>query len=202
MTKTLKLTRRGWIKHLAVVQTMLEKLESIYSIPTYRSVIGPKDCEVDRRKKIAKKFLELRELLWETSAVSEKVLRELAAKNKSEPDVLEELCVEPWNEFDSKEEIQERKKFDDAAKDLELRSRGLWDDTAPEIVEPEVVYPGGEGVDETQPPKPEEVDPRQQTFDLTVVGGGKEPPAVDPSRLIDFKMQQANDDTNQPDEES
>ena len=72
MTETLKLTRRGWIGHLAVVQEMLGQIWSLYETPTHRSVMGPKDCEKARRDKISKKFLELRELIWETSAVSEK----------------------------------------------------------------------------------------------------------------------------------
>jgi hypothetical protein len=196
MTDTLKLTRRGWIGHLAVVQDMLESLEEVYRIPTHRSVIGPKDCELDRRKKISKKFLELRELLWETSAVSEKILRELAARDGCETDKLEGLCVEPWA-GDEEAELAARNAFDEAAKELEQRARSLWDKDAPEIVSPEVVYPGGEGADDTQPPQPSKEDPRQQTFDLTVPGG--EPPRIRPEALIDYKMQQANDDTNTPD---
>lgn len=198
MTTTLKLTRRGWIEHLAVIQEMLESLEQLYQIPTYRSVIGPKDCELDRRKKIGKKFLELRELLWETSAVSEKILREQAASSRCEIEELEGLCVEPWA-GDEEAELAARNTFDEAAKELEQRARSLWDKDAPEIVSPEVVYPGGEGADETQPPQPSKEDPRQQTFDLTVPGARPEPPRVDPSRLIDYKMQQANDDTTAPD---
>ena len=201
MTDTLKLTRRGWIGLLAVVQDMLESLEEVYRIPTHRSVIGPKDCELDRRKKIGKKFLELRELLWETSAVSEKILRELAARDGCETDELEGMCQEPWNDSDRNDETRSMEAFVKAAKDLELRARSLWDKDAPEVVEPDVVYPGGEGADDTQPPEPPKEDPRQQTFDLVVPGSRPEPPPVDPGRLVDFKMRQANDDTGDEGEE-
>ena len=204
MMETLKLTRRGWIEHLAETQKMLELVETIYDIPTHRSVIGPKDCEADRRKKISKKFLELRELIWETSAVSEKILREAAKEDRCEVDELEGLCREPWNDGDRKDEEASRLDFERAAKDLEARARSLWDPTAPETVEPEVVYPGGESKDETQPPKPPEEDPRQGLLPLApgeADAGRGEPPAVDPGHLIDYKMQQANDDTATPDGE-
>lgn len=197
MTETLKLTRRGWIGHLAAVQEMLGQIWSLYETPTHRSVMGPKDCEKARRDKISKKFLELRELIWETSAVSEKILREEAKENRCEVEELEGLCIEPWNDQDRASEESSRQNFERAAKDLESRARSLWDPTAPETVEPEVVYPGGESKDDTQPPKPPEEDPRQQTFDPTVPGG--EPPRIRPEALIDYKMQQANDDTNTPD---
>jgi hypothetical protein len=200
MTETLKLTRRGWIEHLATIQEMVALMWELYETPTYRSVMGPKNCEDDRRKKIAKKWLELRELIWETSAVSEKILREEAKKKGVAIEELEGLCGEPWSEEDRKNEYETRARFEKAAKDLEARIRSLWDPTAPEMVEPEVVYPGGEGKDATQPPEGEEEDPRQQTFDVIVAGAGRrEPPVVDPRHLVDYKMQQANDDTNTPD---
>lgn len=198
MTETLKLTRRGWIGHLAAVQEMLGQIWCLYETPTHRSVIGPKDCEADRRRKISRKFLELRELIWETSAVSEKILREEAKENRCEVEELEGLCIEPWNDRDRASEEGSRQNFERAAKALESRARSLWDPTAPEPVEPEEVYPGGESKDDTQPPKPPEEDPRQQTFDLTVPGG--EPPRIRPEALIDYKMRQANDVTNTPDQ--
>lgn len=201
MTKTLKLTRRGWIDHLAIVQKMMECVETLYEIPTHRSVIGPKDCETDRRKKLEKKFLEIRELLWETSAVSEKILREKAVAERCDAEELEGLSVEPWNDVDRDDESAAREAFARCAKDLEAMARGLWDETAPEVVSPEVVYPGGDGADETQPPKPPEEDPRQLRLGLDT-GARPEPPRVDPGRLVDFKMQQANDDTvQQPDDD-
>jgi len=202
MTETLKLTRRGWIGHLAAVQEMLGQIWSLYETPTHRSVMGPKDCEKARRDKISKKFLELRELIWETSAVSEKILREEAKENRCEVEELEGLCIEPWNDQDRASEESSRQNFERAAKDLESRARSLWDPAAPETVEPEVVYPGGESKDDTQPPKPPEEDPRQGLLPLApgeADAGRGEPPAVDPSHLIDYKMQQANDDTNTPD---
>lgn len=156
MTETLKLTRRGWIEHLATMQDMLTLMWQLYETPTCRSVIGPKDCEDDRRKKITKKWLELRELIWETSAVSEKILREEAKAQSCKAEELEGLCKETWSDPDAEDEHRARESFERAAKDLEARARSLWDPTAPEIVEPGVVYPGGEGKDATQPPQPPE----------------------------------------------
>lgn len=188
MIESIKFTRKGWIKHLATAQKMLELMGEIFRIPTEKAMFVRKDCEDDRRDKIMKGFVKLQELIWETGAVSEKIWNESQKLASKDPDF-------DWyehDELDAKLEYSFRK-FKAQAKELEQLARSLYDPTAPEIVEPEVVYPGPDAPSGTEAKE----DPNQLKLPLKK----PEPPTVDPSKLIDFKKEQANDDTTKPDGE-
>lgn len=184
MINSIKLTRKGWTAHLALVQKVLELAEAIYEIPTQQAMFVRKDCEEDRRDKIGKGFTKLQELIWETGAVSERIWKESQKGVSKDPD------------FDSYEhdEFNDRlvaafKRFKNKAKELSDLARSLYDPTAAEIVDPEVVYPGCDSGSGKQPE-----DPNQLKLPLKK----PEPPTVDPSKLIDFKKNAANDDTTTP----
>lgn len=184
MVNSIKLTRKGWTAHLALVQKVLELAEAIYEIPTQQAMFVRKDCEEDRRDKIGKGFTKLQELISETGAVSERIWKESQKGVSKDPD------------FDSYEhdEFNDRlvaafKRFKNKAKELSDLARSLYDPTAAEIVDPEVVYPGCDSGSGKQPE-----DPNQLKLPLKK----PEPPTVDPSKLIDFKKNAANDDTTTP----
>ena len=185
MIESIKFTRKGWIRHLATAQKMLELMGEIFRIPTEQARFVRKDCEDDRRDKIMKGLVKLQELIWETGAVSEKIWNESQKLTSKDPDF-------DWyehDELDAKLEDSFRK-FKAQAKELEQLARSLYDPTAPEIVEPEVVYPGFDSGSGKQPE-----DPNQLKLPLKK----PEPPTVDPSKLPpDFKSQAANDDTTTP----
>lgn len=181
MVNSIKLTRKGWTAHLALVQKVLELAEDIYGVPTEQARFVRKDCEEERRVKIAKGFTRLQELIWETGAVSERIWKESQKGVSKDPD------------FDSYEhdEFDDRlaaalKRFRDKAKELSDLARSLYDPAAPEVVEPEVMYPGADAGAQNGPKE----DPSQLRLPL------RRPPTVDPSRLLpDWKSLAANDDT-------
>lgn len=179
--ESVTLTRHGWIKHLNMLQGILNLVDQINE--NIETAFGAAECEIDRRDKISKAMTKLQELVWETGAVSERIHRERGDKD---PDI----------DAQDRDRCNERTeaalaRLWDAAKELERCARALWDPTAPEVVEPEVEYPGAV----EQPGA--DADPNQPLLGLTP----KEPPAIDPSHLVDFKMEQANDDTTKPEDE-
>lgn len=186
MINSIKLTRKGWTAHLALVQKVLELAEAIYEIPTQQARFVRKDCEEDRRDKIGKGFTKLQELIWETGAVSERIWKETQKGVSKDPD----FDSYEHDEFDDRL-VAAFKRFQDKAKELSDLARSLYDPTAPEIVDPEVVYPGFDSGSGKQPE-----DPNQLKLPLKK----PEPPTVDPSKLLpDYKSQAAHDDTATPD---
>ena len=186
MVNSIKLTRKGWTAHLALVQKVLELAEAIYEIPTEQARFVRKDCEADRRDKIGKGFTKLQELIWETGAVSERIWKESQKGVSKDPD----FDSYEHDEFDDRL-VAAFKRFQDKAKELSDLARSLYDPTAPEIVDPEVVYPGFDSGSGKQPE-----DPNQLKLPLKK----PEPPTVDPSKLLpDYKSQAAHDDTATPD---
>lgn len=186
MVNSIKLTRKGWTAHLALVQKVLELAEAIYEIPTQQARFVRKDCEKDRRDKIGKGFTKLQELIWETGAVSERIWKESQKGVSKDPD----FDSYEHDEFDDRL-VAAFKRFQDKAKELSDLTRSLYDPTAPEIVDPEVVYPGFDSGSGNQPE-----DPNQLKLPLKK----PEPPTVDPSKLLpDYKSQAAHDDTATPD---
>ena len=179
--ESVTLTRHGWIKHLATVQGMLKLVATINE--NVEPSFGQAQCEIERKDKISKAITKLQELIWETGAVSERIHRERGDKDPGFDAQDRDMC----NEVN---ETRLRRLWE-AAKELELSARAPWDPTAPEVVEPEVEYPGF-----VEPPN-KGGDPNQPLLGLTP----KEPPAIDPSHLVDYKMEQANDDTTKPDDE-
>ena len=184
MINSIKLTRKGWTAHLALVQKVLELAEAIYEIPTEQARFVRKDCEQDRRDKIGKGFTKLQELIWETGAVSERIWKESQKGVSKDPD----FDSYEHDEFDDRL-VAAFRYFQDRAKELSDLARSLYDPTAAEIVDPEVVYPGCDSGSGKQPE-----DPNQLKLPLKK----PEPPTVDPSNLIDFKKNAANDDTTTP----
>ena len=184
MINSIKLTRKGWTAHLALVQKVLELAEAIYEIPTEQARFVRKDCEQDRRDKIGKGFTKLQELIWETGAVSERIWKESQKGVSKDPD----FDSYEHDEFDDRL-VAAFRCFQDRAKELSDLARSLYDPTAAEIVDPEVVYPGCDSGSGKQPE-----DPNQLKLPLKK----PEPPTVDPSNLIDFKKNAANDDTTTP----
>ena len=184
MINSIKLTRKGWTEHLALVQKVLELAEAIYEIPTEQARFVRKDCEQDRRDKIGKGFTKLQELIWETGAVSERIWKESQKGVSKDPD----FDSYEHDEFDDRL-VAAFRCFQDRAKELSDLARSLYDPTAAEIVDPEVVYPGCDSGSGKQPE-----DPNQLKLPLKK----PEPPTVDPSNLIDFKKNAANDDTTTP----
>lgn len=186
MVNSIKLTRKGWTAHLALVQKVLELAEEIYEIPTEQARFVRKDCEEDRRDKIGKGFTKLQELIWETGAVSERIWKETQKGVSKDPD----FDSYEHDEFDDRL-VAAFKRFQDKAKELSDLARSLYDPTAPEIVDPEVVYPGFDSGSGKQPE-----DPNQLKLPLKK----SEPPTVDPTKLLpDYKSQAAHDDTATPD---
>ena len=185
MVNSIKLTRKGWTAHLAHVQKVLELAEEIYDIPTEQARFVRKDCEEDRRDKIGKGFTKLQELIWETGAVSERIWKESQKGFSKDPD----FDSYEHDEFDDRL-VAAFRRFRDKAKELAELARSLYDPSAPEIVDPEVMYPGMDAGGQPE-------DPNQLKLPLKK----SEPPAVDPSKLIDFKKNAANDDTTKPDGE-
>lgn len=180
MYTSISATRGGWIKHLALVETMVNLVREIYDCPNNSREFPSMNCEDERAKKIGKKFVELEELIWEATAVSEKVHGEFIKKNADWAIVPDFEDHDPFNK-NLEKRFQDFKK---AAKDLAALANSIIDATAAEIVEPEVVYPGGVA----GPEEPKE-DPRQLKLGLQK----PEPPTVDPSKLLDYKKQAAND---------
>lgn len=186
MVNSIKLTRKGWTAHLALVQKVLELAEAIYEIPTQQARFVRKDCEEDRRDKIGKGFTKLQELIWETGAVSERIWKETQKGVSKDPD----FDSYEHDEFDDRL-VAAFKRFQDKAKELSDLARSLYDPTTPEIVDPEVVYPGFDSGSGKQPE-----DPNQLKLPLKK----PEPPTVDPTKLLpDYKSQAAHDDTATPD---
>lgn len=186
MVNSIKLTRKGWTAHLALVQKVLELAEAIYEIPTQQARFVRKDCEEDRRDKIGKGFTKLQELIWETGAVSERIWKETQKGVSKDPD----FDSYEHDEFDDRL-VAAFKRFQDKAKELSDLARSLYDPTAPEIVDQEVVYPGFDSGSGKQPE-----DPNQLKLPLKK----PEPPTVDPTKLLpDYKSQAAHDDTATPD---
>lgn len=186
MVNSIKLTRKGWTAHLALVQKVLELAEAIYEIPTQQARFVRKDCEEDRRDKIGKGFTKLQELIWETGAVSERIWKESQKGVSKDPD----FDSYEHDEFDDRL-VAAFKRFQDKAKELSDLARSLYDPTTPEIVDPEVVYPGFDSGSGKQPE-----DPNQLKLPLKK----PEPPTVDPTKLLpDYKSQAAHDDTATPD---
>lgn len=179
--ESVTLTRHGWIKHLATVQGMLKLVATINE--NVEPSFGQAQCEIERKDKISKAITKLQELIWETGAVSERIHRERGDRDPDFDALDRDMC-------DERSEAALARLWD-AAKELERCARSMWDPAAPETVEPEVVYPGP-----VEQPS-EGGDPNQPLLGLTP-GAPREPPAVAPSRLVDYKMQQANDDTTTP----
>ena len=187
MVNSIKLTRKGWTAHLALVQKVLELAEAIYEIPTQQARFVRKDCEEDRRDKIGKGFTKLQELIWETGAVSERIWKESQKGVSKDPD----FDSYEHDEFDDRL-VAAFKRFQDKAKELSDLARSLYDPTDPEIVDPEVMYPGMDAGAQNGPKE----DPNQLKLPLKK----PEPPTVDPSKLLpDYKSQAANDDTTTSD---
>lgn len=184
MIESVNLTRQGWIRHLQTMQGMLKLVETIND--NIFTPFGAAECEKDREEKISKAMRKLQELIWETGAVAERIHRERGDRDPDFDALDRDMC-------DERSEAALARLWD-AAKELERCARSMWDPAAPETVEPEVVYPGP-----VEQPS-EGGDPNQPLLGLTP-GAPREPPVVDPGHLVDFKMQQANDDTTQPDEE-
>ena len=171
MVESVTLTRQGWIKHLQMMQGILELVAAINN--NIETAFPIAECETDRKEKISRAMTKLQELIWETGAVSERIHRERGEKDPSFDAQDRDMCNERTETA--------LKKLWDAAKELERCARSLWDKTAPEVVTPDVVYPGQVG-------KPDAGnDPNQRLLGLR--------PAA-----IDYKMQQANDDTTSPDD--
>lgn len=170
MVKSVTLTRHGWIGHLQTLQVMLKLVAAIDdSVDMY---FAKACCELDRRKKIQQSMTKLRELVWETGAVAERIHRE---RGRDDPDFDaqdRDMCNEATE--------HQLTRLWDAAKELERCARSLWDPDAPEVVEPDVVYPGA-----VESPDGRE-DPNQPLLGL------------EPAEL-DYKKKQANDDTTEPD---
>lgn len=185
MINSIKLTRKGWTGHLALVQKVLELAEEIYWIPTQQARFVRKDCEEDRRDKIGKGFTKLQELIWETGAVSERIWKESQKSVSKDPD----FDSYEHDEFDDRL-VAAYKRFQDKAEELSDLARSLYDPTAPEIADPEVVYPGFDSGSGKQPE-----DPNQLKLPIKK----PEPPTVDPRKLLpDYKSQAAHDDTATP----
>ena len=171
MVGSVTLTRQGWIKHLQMMQGMLELVAAIND--NIETAFPIAECETDRKEKISRAMTKLQELIWETGAVSERIHRERGDKDPDFDAHDRDMCNERTEAA--------LKKLWDAARELERCARSMWDKTAPEIVTPDVVYPG-------PVEKPNDAqDPNQPLLGLT--------PAC-----IDYKMQQANDDTTTQDE--
>ena len=171
MTKSITLTRKGWIKHLAMMQRMLDLVGMLQA--NIRMSFPAAECEEDREDKINKAVLKLKELIWETGAVSERIHRE---RGKDDPD-FDELDRDRCN----REAETSLKRYYNAAKELEELARSLWDEGALEVATPMAVYPGPIELE-----NPEE-DPKQLRLGLMPVAEG--------GRLVDFKMKAAHDDT-------
>ena len=187
MVNSIKLTRKGWTAHLALVQKVLELAEAIYGIPTEQARFVRKDCEEDRRDKIGKGFTKLQELVWETGAVSERIWKESQKGVSKDPD----FDSYEHDEFDDRL-VAAYKRFQDKSKELADLARSLYDPTAPEIVDPEVTCPGMDAGEQNWPKE----DPNQLKLPLRKAP----PPTVDPSKLLpDYKSQAAHDDTATPD---
>lgn len=198
MIDSLTLTRKGYIKHLAYAQKLLELAQTLFDAATMGLRFTQKDCETKRKKKLQDAYRELRERLWEASAVSEKIYNENA---RSPVTADPEYDTYPRS-YDDRES-QTMKIFEVSAKEIvKLMTSLLEDPEEGEVLEePEVVYPGGDG----DKPKSKD-DPRQLAIefkdgeeDNEGAGGGEEPPPVDPSHFLDYKEQQANDDTHKSD---
>ena len=191
MIDSVALTRKGYIKHLATIQTMSNLVWGIFM--DVRTAYGKAPCEEEREKKISNSFLKLQELIWETGAVSERIDRERGENNG--PEAL------PRDAFNERDESC-RKNLHGRARELEGLARSIWDKGAPEVVTPEVIYPG------RVEPTSEEDNPKQLRLELKASQAGGDAPApqdeprdtlVDLSR-IDYKKEAANDDTNKPEE--
>ena len=203
MVDSITLTRQGHIKHLATLQKLLQLVGDLHG-NVHRS-FPEAECETDRNDKIAKAFVKLQELVWETGAVSERIHRE---KGRGDP-AFDAHDRDPFNT----QTEGKRERFHKAARELEKLARSLWDKDAPEDVEPEeATYPGS-----IQAPDPRE-NPNQLSLGLKPAdaravataersetaegraaqdkGGG----AAD-RRVIDFKKRAANDDTDGADGE-
>ena len=178
MIDSTELTRQGWIRHLATLQGMLHEIEMIHGSLTM--AFQTAECERERDKNIAKSLRKLQELVWESGAVSERIHRERGDKDEDFDEYVRDT-TDPAKEH-------RRERLHRAAKDLATIANGLWDPGAPEVVEPDAVYPG-----ETEPQPAPQDDPNQMKLPMSV-----EPPVVDARRLVDFKMKQANDDTATP----
>ena len=182
MIDNVELTRQGWIKHLATLQDMIRNVEVIHT--NLEMAFQSAECEKDRSEKISKTLVKLQELIWESGAISEKIHRERGTND-------EEFDAFPRDMTDAKMEYR-RGKLHRAAKDLEAISRCLWDEGAPEVVTADAVYPG---------PMAEEVKPEEDRNQMKLPLKPAEPPVVDATKLLDYKMQQANDDTATPSED-
>lgn len=180
MIDSVSLTRKGWIRHLELVQGMLGKVSEI--LRNVQASFTTAACENTRSEKISKDLVKVKELVWETCAVSGLLDKEAGA---DAPDVLSY----ERDLYDADAEGR-RKALHKAAKDLEALARWIYDPEAAEIVEPEVVYPGAMGAAPA-------ADPNQRMLDLRP----PEPPQVDPGSLLDYKSRQANDDTREDVEE-
>ena len=138
MIDSTELTRKGWIRHLATIQEMLQCVQGIHT--TLTMGFSALECESDRDTKIGKGLQKLQELVWESGAVSERV-------NRERGDAAEDFDEWPRDTTNSCRE-RARKALHNAAKRLEELARGIWDETAPEVVTPEVVCPSPAGAAE------------------------------------------------------
>ena len=170
MVGSVTLTRHGWIRHLRTLQEMLKLVADIDE--NVRTAFGSAMCEVDRRKKIQQSMTKLQELVWETGAVAERIHRERGENDPQFDAQDRDMCNEETEAM--------LVRLWDAAKELERCARSLWDPDAPEVVDPDVVYPGVVGRPD------EDDDPNQPLLGLQ--------PAA-----LDYKKKQANDDTTEPD---
>ncbi len=169
MVDSVTLTRQGYVKHLAVLQSLLKLVGELHG--NVSRSFAAATCELERNDKIVKAFVKLQELIWETGAVSEKIHRE---KGRDDPS----FDAHDRDYMNGKTE-EMRRRFHAAAKSLEHLARRLWDADAPADATPDAVYPGAvEEPDSTE-------NPNQLKFDFR-------PPPV-----VDFKKRAANDDTTQ-----
>lgn len=199
MVDSITLTRQGHIRHLATLQKLLQLVGDLHG--NVKRSFPEAECETDRNDKIAKAFVKLQELVWETGAVSERIHRE---KWRGDP-AFDAHDRDPFN----KQTEGMRERFHTAARKLEKLSRSLWDEDAPEEIEPaeEATYPGS-----IQEPDPRE-NPNQLSLGLkpavaravataerseTAEGRAAQDKggAVPDGRVIDFKKRAANDDTD------
>ena len=170
MLENIKLTRKGWIKHLSMVQVAVSLVEAL-QLNVEMSFPGA-ECEKERAKKIGQAMVKLQELIWESGAVSERIHRE---RGKDDPDF-------DTLERDFCDQAAERKleRFRTAARKLEELAHMLADEDV--IVTPvmDPVYPGP--IDKTEP----DGDPNQILLGLR---------PSEPTQ-IDYKELAANDDTH------
>lgn len=178
MIDSVNFTRRGWIKHLTMTQKILWLSGQIFE--SVRMSFPAAECEKDRSEKIFKSIVKLEEAVWEAGAVSERIHRE----NGRDESPFDAADRDTTNKMDE----QRRKNLHDAARRLVELAQQIYDEDAPEIVEPEVVYPGA-----MEKPDPQN-DPNQRI--LPFPAEEHQPPEVNPSNLIDYKKRAANDDTD------